>query len=152
LVPVANQWMNRVAIATGAIICVIAQSGHQTIFFLATLLFCSLLRVSHVGTLLRTLFAAAVLSLLLVEAYPDTMFVAGEWYYKVMDTSNSPKRLVYEGALSILAEPKNMLIGTGLGQYSSRAALMTSNEYLNLPLPAFMIGKSDYFSDYIRPS
>jgi hypothetical protein len=152
LVPVASQWMNRVALATGAMICVLAQSGHQTIFFVATLLVCGMMRVSHFGTLMRTLAAAAVLSLLLIEVYPDTIFVAREWYYKVLDTSNSPKRLVYEGALSILAEPKNMLIGTGLGQYCSRAALMSSNEYLNVPLPSFMVGRSDYFIDHIRPS
>src|SRR4051812_117717 len=114
LVPAASNWMNRLALATGAMICVLAQSGHQTIFFVATFLVCALMRVSHFGTLVRTLIAAAVLSLLLIEVYPDTIFVAREWYYKVLDTSNSPKRLVYEGALSILAKPKNMLIGTGL--------------------------------------
>jgi hypothetical protein len=45
-----------------------------------------------------------------------------------------------------------MLIGTGLGQYCSRAALMSSNQYLNVPLPDFMVGKSDYFDDHISPS
>src|SRR6185503_17843621 len=107
---------------------------------------------THFGTVVRTVAVAAVLSLLVVEVYPDTLFVAREWYSKVTDSSNSPKRLVYEGAMTILENPKNMLIGTGLGQYTSRAALITSNEYLNIPLPSFLTGKSDYFNDYIDPS
>ncbi len=152
LVPVANTRLNRVAIAAGTLICVLAQSGHQTIFFVLTLVACGMMRVSHVGTFVRTLAAAAVLSLLMIEVYPDTYSVAREWYLKVTDSSNSPKRLVYQGALSILEEPKNLLIGTGLGQYCSRAALMSSNEYLNVPLPAFLTGKSDYFKDHIGPS
>jgi hypothetical protein len=152
LVPVANQWQTRVAIATGAMICVLAQSGHQTIFFVIALIVCGLVRISHFGTLVRTVVAAAVLSLLVFEVYPDTFSVARDWYYKVTDTANSPKRLVYDGAITILDQPKNLLIGTGLGQYSSRAALITSNEYLNVPLPPFLTGKSDYFNDYIEPS
>lgn len=152
LVPVASEPLHRVAIAAGIVICVLAQSGHQTIFFVATLLLCGLARVSHIGTLVRTVVAAAVVSLLVIQIYPDTYYVSREWYLKLTDSPNSPKRLVYEGARSILAEPKHMLIGTGLGQYSSRAALMSSNEYLYVPLPEFMTGKSDYFNDHIGPS
>jgi hypothetical protein len=152
LVPVASERLNQVAIASGMLICVLAQSGHQTIFFVVTLVGCALVRMTHFGTVVRTVAVAAVLSLLVVEVYPDTLFVAREWYNKVTDSSNSPKRLVYEGAMTILENPKNMLIGTGLGQYTSRAALITSNEYLNIPLPSFLTGKSDYFNDYIDPS
>ncbi len=130
LVPVASQRLPRVAIATGVLICVLAQSGHQTIFFVVTLVVCGMSRISHVGTFVRTVAAAAVLSLLMFQIYPETLWMTREWYRKVADTSNSPKRLAYEGAISILEEPKNLLIGTGLGQYSSRAALITSNEYL----------------------
>jgi hypothetical protein len=152
LAPAANSWLNRTAIVVGALTCVVAQSGHQTVFFLLTIIACALARVSHIGTLVRTLIAAAALSLLVYEAYPDTYSIARGWYLKITDSSGSPKRLVYDGALSILEDPKNMLIGTGLGQYSSRASLMTSNQYLNVPLPDFMVGKSDYFNDHIAPS
>ena len=52
----------------------------------------------------------------------------------------------------ILSSPKNFVLGTGMGQYSSRAALITSNEYLNRKLPAVATGKSDYFSESISPA
>ena len=45
LVPVANQRrLYKVAIAAGVIVCVMAQSGHQTIFFVFTLVACGLSR------------------------------------------------------------------------------------------------------------
>jgi hypothetical protein len=152
LLPVANQVFYRVTIGVGVLICVLAQSGHQTIFFVATLLLCGLARATHIATLVRTVIAAAVVSLLVMQVYPDTYFIAREWYVKLIESSNSPKRLVCQGAMSILEEPKNLLIGTGLGQYSSRAALMSSNEYLNVSLPSFMTGKSDYYNDIMEPS
>jgi len=152
LAPVANQRLNQVAIAAGILVCVLGQSGHQNIFFVVALVGCSLTRMSRIGTVVRTVVAAAVLCLLVVELDPETFEVAQEWYRRVTDSSDSPKRMVYEGALSILEGPKNMLIGTGLGQYTSRASLMTSNEYLNVSLPPFFTGKSDYFEDYISPS
>ena len=152
LVPLANETLPRIAIAAGALICVLAQSGHQTIFFVATLILCGLVRISHIGTFVRTVAAAVVLSLLVFQIYPETLAVTREWYGKVTDTANSPKRLVYEGAISILQEPKNLVLGTGLGQYSSRAALIASNEYLTVRLPSFMTGRSEYFNHHIAPS
>jgi hypothetical protein len=152
LVPVGNQWLPRTAIAVGAITCVLAQSGHQTVFFVGVLAACGLVRVSRLSLLARTVGAAAVITVLVQVVYPDTFWVARQWFDKVTDASNSPKRLVYDGAVSILDEPKNLLIGTGLGQYSSRAALITSNEYLSVELPRFMTGKSEYFDDHIEPS
>jgi hypothetical protein len=152
LVPLGSQRLFQVAIAAGVLICVIAQSGHQTIFFVVTLIGCALTRVSHIGTLARAVVAAALMGLLVLQFYPNTIWLAGEWYRKVTDTSQSPKWLACEGAASILSEPKNMFIGTGLGQYSSRAALITSNEYLNVQLPGFMTGRSDYFNQHIQPS
>jgi hypothetical protein len=59
---------------------------------------------------------------------------------------------VIEGAAAIMEEPKNLLIGTGLGQYSSRAALISSDEYFNIKLPQFMTGRSGYFNDHIPRS
>jgi hypothetical protein len=152
LIPATGQPGVKIAMATGVVICILAQSGHQTMFFVVTLILCGLARISRLGTLSRAVAAAAVVSALVLQIYPDTLSIARDWYHKVTDTSNSPKRMVYEGAVAILDDPKNVLIGTGLGQYSSRAALITSDEYLNVKLPGFMAGSSDYFSRYIRPS
>lgn len=151
IVPVANNWPARLAIVAGALTCVVAQSGHQLIFFVIALVVCGLARLSHFGTVLRSVAAAALLSWLILELAPDTLTLARDWYTKVTDSDDSPKRLVYEGALSILQDPKNLLIGTGLGQYCSRAALIASDEYLYVKLPGFLTGKSDYFDAYVDP-
>ncbi len=152
LVPLMNQRFFSVAISSGVLICLLAQSGHQTIFLIVTLVACGLSRISRLGTLVRTVAAAAVMSLLMLQFYPNTIWLAHEWYGKVMDPTNSPKRSVVEGAITVLDNPKNLLIGTGLGQYSSRAALIASDEYLSLRLPQILTGRSDYFKDYIHPS
>jgi hypothetical protein len=152
LIPASNQWLPRVAIVAGAMTCVLAQSGHQTGFFVAALVVCGLSRLSHIGTLARTVMSAAAIVALVLQFYPNTIWLADEWYQKVTDTSQSPKWLALEGAASIMAEPKNLLMGTGLGQYASRAALISSNEYLSVQLPSFMTSKSDYYVDHIEPS
>jgi hypothetical protein len=152
IIPVAGERLPRLAIAMGVLTCVIAQSGHQLIFFIVALVICGLARLSHLGTLVKAVGAAAVMTWLILAISPDTVSLATGWYGKVFDASDSPKRLAYEGAVSILDDPKNLIIGTGLGQYSSRAALISSDEYLNVKLPDFLIGKSDYFDDHIDPA
>jgi hypothetical protein len=152
LLPAANRWLPRVAIASGALICVLAQSGHQTIFFIVSLIIVGMLRMSHIGTLARTVVAAGITAVLVLVVYPDTIWLTREWFGKVTDPSSSPKRMAIDGAVAILAEPKNLTIGTGLGQYASRAALITSNEYLAVELPALLTGKSDYYTEYIQPA
>ena len=152
LLPAANRWPPRIAIAIGVWICILAQSGHQMIFFVVSLVVCGILRLSSIGTLARTFAAATIMTLLVLQFYPNTIWLAQEWYRKAAETSDSPKRLAIEGAAIIMAEPKNLLIGTGLGQYSSRAALITSDEYLSVRLPRVLTARSGYFNEHIRPS
>jgi hypothetical protein len=152
LIPAANRWPPRIAIAMGVLICMLAQSGHQIIFFVVSLVLCGMLRLSSIGTLARTFAAATVMMALMLQFYPNTIWLAQEWYRKAAETPDSPKRLALEGAAAILAEPKNLLMGTGLGQYSSRAALITSDEYLSVKLPRVLTGRSTYFDEHIRQS
>lgn len=152
LTTAANQRLAQVAIAMGIMVCVLAQSGHQMIFFAASLIACGLMRITRIGTLARTVGAAVVMAVLVLQFYPNTVWLAREWFDKVTQSSDSPKRMVFEGAQSILSEPKNFLIGTGLGQFSSRAALISSNEYLSVKLPDFLTGRSEYYDEFIRPA
>jgi hypothetical protein len=152
LIPAGGQPLAQVAIVMGMLICVLAQSGHQMIFFVASLVACGLLRITRIGTLARTICAATLIAVLVLQFYPNTAWLACEWFDKVAKNSDSPKRMALEGASSIMTEPKNFLIGTGLGQYSSRAALISSNEYLSVKLPQFMIGHSEYYDEHIRPA
>lgn len=57
--------------------------------------------------------------------------------------------MAVDGGLEILSNPKNLIIGTGLGQYSRRAALVSSNEYQDRKLPSFLAGQSTYYRAHI---
>ncbi|MCE9544634.1 MAG: hypothetical protein K8T25_03830 [Planctomycetia bacterium] len=147
----AKRRLVQVAIAIGLISCVLAQSGHQTIFFMASLGAVALTRLKRPKIVFGSLTAIVAIALLVQCFYPETFGLAREWERKVFD-QDSPKRLAVEGGLSVLENPKNLLLGTGLGQFSSRAALMTSNDYLTFELPPMLVGKSTYYSQYIEPA
>jgi hypothetical protein len=111
----------------------------------------SLIRLNRPRTTLAAAAALGFLLLAMVQFYPATFDNTRAWYRKVALNSRSPKRLAVMEGCGILADPKNMLLGTGLGQFSSRASFITSNEYLTVELPAPLVGKSDYFR-LLRPA
>ena len=153
LLMVARQTsLTLVAILAGLVTCALAQSGHQTIFFVASIAALGFSRVSRPSTTLATGMAAGLVFAATMVAYPQTIELTRAWYNKVVNDSRSPKRMVIEGALETLSDPKNLAIGTGLGQYTSRAALISSDEYLNVSLPAPLVGMSDYYRKHVRPA
>ena len=152
LYPESDKTMPRIAIGIGLFACILAQSGHQTVFLVLAIFFCGMLRMNNLNTQLRTLGAALGVALFALILFPQTLWLSGEWFRKVTNPHYSPKYLVTEGSVDILSTPKNFLIGTGLGQYTSRAALITSDEYLNVRLPSVLVGRSDYYLDHVRPA
>ena len=140
----ARRRLVRVAIGMGLVTCVLAQSGHQTIFFVATLAAVGLSRVTQPKVAAASLALAVVIAGLMHFAYPETLTQAIDWSTKVLK-ADSPKGIAVEGGLNLMNDPAIMVFGTGLGQYSSRAALITSNQYLAVKLPDMLIGKSTYF-------
>jgi hypothetical protein len=143
--------LNQAAIGLGLLACVLAHSGHQTIFLGVSLLTFGLLRISRPRTALAVVLAVAVLAGAVHWVNPDTLSIAIEWREKIAE-DDSPKRMALDAGRAVLDDTKNLLLGTGIGQFSSRAALISSNEYLSTNLPGFLVGKSTYFTRYIEPA
>lgn len=139
------------AAGLGMLSCVIAQSGHQTFFFLVTLFGLALVRGVRPSHLMSSALAIAVIVGLVVAVYPTTIRNAQMWYEKTVANENSPKRRLIADWQTEILSPKTMLLGTGLGQFSSRGALFASGDYLNVSLPGALTGRSDYFTDYVSP-
>ena len=148
----SQRMLPRIAIVAGLLTCAVAQSGHQTIFFAACLALCCMLQFRRVGTALGGIALVGCLTFIVVQLYPDTLVLTKEWYKKVVQDPRSSKRMVLDDSAEYLSDPKNALLGVGLGQYSSRAALISSNIYLNMELPGPLSGQSTYFVDSMIPA
>jgi hypothetical protein len=74
-----------------------------------------------------------------------------EWYRKVALEADSPKKMVTISAVEIVSQPKNFLLGTAMGQFGSRAAMISSGEYLSMELPKALVGESEYYRQYMLP-
>jgi hypothetical protein len=141
-----------IAVLLGLSACVIAQSGHQTVFALIALIVIVLCSLKDRRGLARQILAASALVGLVLYFYPETVDASMGWFEKVFIEPSSPKTLLIQAIGDQLSDPKNLLLGTGLGQFCSRAALILSGDYLaNASLPTFMTAKSLYFSQQIEP-
>lgn len=140
----------RVAMVCGLCVSVIAQSGHQLFFFAlvitGTMIICTL----NLAALLRAGVASALSLCGLILAYPNTLYVAGEWQRKLLDPSISPKVRIVQEVLSVW-DARFFFIGTGSGQFTSRAALFSSGDYLSVHLPDFLVDQSHWFATYMVP-
>ena len=146
-----DTWLAKVAIVAGLVAAAVSQSGHQTVFFVAALGIWAVIQSRRIDVLVGTGCLLATLVALVLAFYPTTASNTQQWYEKTLRNPESPKRIAVEGAASILSEPKNLILGAGIGQYSSRAALITSGEHLSRPLPPFLVGQSDYYREHLRP-
>ena len=93
----------------------------KTIFFVACMALFSLIQFKRIGTVLRAGAMGVFLLFLMIQIYPDTWIHTREWYRKVVNDPNSAKRMVILDSSGYLSEPKNALLGVGMGQYSSRS-------------------------------
>lgn len=140
-----------VAIAIGLFASLLAHSGHQTLFLIAALGFVGMLQLRprdalKLGALL------AVLTGLMFSVSTITAGDIYEWQRKLLQEDDSPKRIVTIAAVDLMKNPKNLLLGTAVGQYASRAALMSSGGYLAADLPAMLTGESQYFRQLVLPA
>jgi hypothetical protein len=134
----------------GLVAALVAEAAHQTIFFLALL---PVLAISGGQRVKR--FAVSVLSgggLLIVAfiADPGLYDHAQSWADKVLFAGNSPKRLAVVNAVTMLSDPKNLVLGVGLGQFSSRAAILSSGAGTSVNLPPYLVDTSTYFDQYLH--
>jgi len=152
LASAANRPLPLIAILTGLLVTTLAHSAHQLIFFALSVSLMGALQFFRLRTFVSCAFLVVAVVFLVDRLFPETGALAEHWYAKVAENPDSPKWIVTEGGLEILGDWKNGLLGTGLGQYSSRAALITSNQYLTADLPSVLTGVSEYFWQYIRPA
>jgi hypothetical protein len=142
--------VTKVAIALSMLTCAVAHSGHQTMFMMAALAFVAafqmspkiLLRVGAVLALLVTLVASVS------EIYMEEVSFWAEYTFR----EDAPRRMAMRGAEEILSSPKNMILGAGMGQFASRAALISSGEHVSAQLPPWLLGRSDYYRMHLRPA
>jgi hypothetical protein len=135
----------------GLIVCAIAQSGHQTIFFVATPLILGMSNPKYTKSVMLLALPIIFVVLNVVAFYPETLRVALSWFSKIVVDDHSLKRQIISASFGYLSEPKNFLLGMGLGQFTSRAAQIVAGDSITVPLPDFITGVSGYYEQSIRP-
>ncbi len=145
-------WRNllvKVAITSGFIAVAAAQSGHQTLFFIVTLLIVYG-SARSIKALPKAVAGVVVFSAMVLYLFPATPQLALAWADRLL-LQEFPKAAVVLQAFELVQDWKVQLLGTGLGQFSSRAALFASGQYLGVSLPDFMSGQSTYFALVMEP-
>lgn len=126
-----------------------SQSGHATIFFIITFGFIYVIGLSvkrfFIGVLAILLFGIAVLFF-----FPETIQLAITWYSKVFEI-DFPKIVIVKVLFQDIYNIKTFLLGTGVGQFSSKAALISSGDYLQVSLPSFLTGQSSFYKNLFLP-
>jgi hypothetical protein len=134
-----------VAVATA----LVAQTAHQTLFFMALM---PALAVTG-GKRFRRLGASiGVVAAVVAGAFffdPEFVEHIEDWAYKVLLNPTSPKRLSVTAALELM-RGKNLLFGVGLGQFSSRAAIMSSGGGTTVNLPKILMDTSTYYERFMK--
>lgn len=142
--------LENVAVVVGLLACLMAHSGHQTLFFIGSLVIVAMLQM-RLRDMLKLGAVVAVLVVLMASVSSIDGHDINEWYRKVALEQDSPKKMVTISAVNLMQEPKNLLLGTAMGQFGSRAALMSSGEYLSTALPKWLTGESQYYRDLYMP-
>jgi hypothetical protein len=138
-----------VVMALGA--CILAQSGHQTIFFVVAIFISVILILGVSRSLWIMAGVATILIIGLMIASPNTVRDAGWWFEKVVLSSHSIKWLAIHSGFARLGESGAWMMGLGAGQYSSRATLFLAGYQGTVPLPNLLVGASDYFKIDMEP-
>jgi hypothetical protein len=141
----------RIAIIFGILCCLLAQSGHQTIFFVLLLPALTLLHVGRLRHAFRLGAAMLAVFVLVCLVYPDTFKNITGWADKVLVSQQSPKQNIVRHVAREFFTADHVLFGSGIGQFTSRAALFSSGMYLQVSLPSFLLSRSDLFDEYIVP-
>jgi hypothetical protein len=149
LLPYFKLWIVKIAILLGFVSVSAAQSGHQTIFFIVTIVIVYL-SFRNFKILIQSASVISILAISVLYFFPRTLTLAVSWFNNIV-FGNYPKRLVVLEAFNLLKDFKIMSLGTGVGQFSSRASLFSSGEYLGVSLPSIITGKSHFYEQIMVP-
>ncbi len=115
---------------------------------------CLLFFINRIYELLKYLIIATLLLLIslyiTIVVYPNTVNGFNAYYTSIVSKNDSPKNLAIYKALVELpkSHPEVFLWGIGPGQFSSKAGLISSGEYLSRNIPYFSDSISLMFKEY----
>ncbi len=139
----------KLACGVAMVTALVSETAHQTLFFMGLM---PALAVTGGRRFRRLAAATGVCGVLVAGAIivdPDLIGHIDSWAYKVLSNPRSPKRLAVIGAVEVM-QGKNLLLGVGLGQYSSRAAILTAGSGTRtVKLPKFLVDTSTYYDQYL---
>jgi hypothetical protein len=150
LLPYGKRKIVKVALVLGLISTSAAQSGHQFIFliFIGLLVYASF---KDRKLLFKTIIISFGAIIIVLFFFPSTIDLAIAWFQNIV-FGNYPKALVTIDAIELLYEDfKVAFIGTGLGQFTSRASLFSSGDYLGVNIPEMLTSKSSFYVDIVEP-
>lgn len=126
-----------------------SQSGHATIFFILSFGCVYLVEINlkrfALGLLGIVLFYFAV-----AFYFPETVELGSSWYSQLFEI-DFPKIVIVEVLFKDILDLKTFFLGTGVGQFSSRAALISSGDYIQAALPSFLTGQSSFYKHSFLP-
>ena len=127
----------------------LASTAHQTLFFMALM---PALAVTGGRRIRRLVISIGIIGALFGGTLlfdPELVEHIDGWADKVLLTPTSPKRLAVTGAFELM-HGKNLLLGVGLGQFSSRAAIISSGSGTSVNLPRILVDTSTYYERYMK--
>jgi hypothetical protein len=126
-----------------------AEAAHQNLFFMALM---PALAVTGGRRFRRLAAAIGIVGVVMVGAFiidPEVIEHIDSWAERVLLSPDSPKRLAVTGAVELM-QGKNLLLGVGLGQFSSRAAILTSGSGSSVNLPKILLDSSTYYEQFMK--
>ena len=128
---------------------VFASTAHQTLSFMALM---PALAVTGGRRFRRLVVSVGIMGTLFAGTFlfdPGIVENIEGWSNKVVLNPTSPKRVAVTGAVELL-EGKNLLLGVGLGQFSSRAAILSSGGGTSVDLPKILVDTSTYYERFMK--
>jgi hypothetical protein len=146
-------WINkrRMKLGCGVALTVVllASTVHQTLFFMALL---PVLAITGGRRFRRLVVSLGIIGALFAGALffdPQIADHIDGWADKVLLAPTSPKRLSVTGAFEVM-QGKNVLLGVGLGQFSSRAAILSSGSGTSVNMPKILVDTSTYYERFMK--
>lgn len=140
----------KIALIFGIISTSAAQSGHQFIFLIITILIVYV-SLKNLKLLLKYTTGISLTILLVLLFFPETIDIAAAWLQNIL-FGNYPKTLSTIDAFKLMYDNVRISsFGTGIGQFTSRASLFSSGEYLGVNIPDILTDKSSFYTSIVEP-
>jgi len=130
-------------------VALLASAAHQTLFFMALM---PALAVTGGRRFRRLAASIGIMGALFVGTFffdPAIVEHIEGWADKVLLNPTSPKRLSVTAALELM-QGKTLLLGVGLGQFSSRAAILTAAGGTTFSMPKILVDTSTYYERFMK--